>query len=515
MDRRATPMKAKKHPMKTDQMVLGVLDISETMSDSLVADKYRDLTISWSRYDYRGELIEDTSVNAILDRAGMLGYRWCLILPYGHVIAERWRPEHWRGPDFASALRDRMDRDDFLVAGSIRADDDAWFGFQNQCVLVNLDMYQQLGAPSFDSVCERPIELPKAEQRIEAGRIAALVPSGESESRQPTMTGWHFIATSLRGGVPVVGFDEPLSEGILDLSATCPARAQAMANYFHAGIVNYDPEETHADLGQDQVAFLNMVRPQTTGARNGVFLWNIEAYADIETPREDFLSPIGSLYSVAAGFKPNRILQTHGWDQSTRVVFFDYSPRALEIRRYLVENWDGEDFPKFVERLFAAFPHPETFYQLWDGRTPEDVDSSDIERVWQRELAHWGTAEAFRDHWQSYVELPHEYVDCNLMTDPTPLLDQIVNEPSAIIWWSNAFFTVYGNWFYSLEQRKQVYDNWIQQIAERNPDLYLFGSDYNNVNVNAIRAGEYWDAYQRAGSDWLNPSRLSKTEMRM
>ena len=249
MDRRATPMKAKKHPMKTDQMVLGVLDISETMSDSLVADKYRDLTISWSRYDYRGELIEDTSVNAILDRAGMLGYRWCLILPYGHVIAERWRPEHWRGPDFASALRDRMDHDDFLVAGSIRADDDAWFGFENQCVLVNLDMYQQLGAPSFDSVCEQPIELPKAEQRIEAGRIAALVPSGESESRQPTMTGWHFIATSLRGGVPVVGFDEPLSEGILDLSATCPARAQAIANYFHAGIVNYDPEATHCGPG--------------------------------------------------------------------------------------------------------------------------------------------------------------------------------------------------------------------------------------------------------------------------
>ena len=98
---------------------------------------------------------------------------------------------------------------------------------------------------------------------------------------------------------------------------------------------------------------------------------------------------------------------------------------------------------------------------------------------------------------------------------PASLLDQIVDEPSAIIWWSNAFFTVYGNWFYSLEQRKQLYDNWIEQIAERNPDLYLFGSDYNNVNVNAIRAGEYWDAYQRAGSDWLNPCRLSKTEMRM
>ncbi len=352
MDRRSMPMKAKKQPMKIDQLVLGVLDISQSMSDSSVAEKYRDFTVSWCRYDYRGELIEDTSVNAILDRAVVLGYRWCLVLPYGHVIAERWRPEDWRGLDFASALKDRIDRDDFLVAGSISADEDNWFGFENQCMLVNLEMYQQLGSPSFDMACEQPIELPKAVQRREAGHIAALVPSAECESRQPAMTGWHFIAASLRGGVPVVGFDEPLSEGILDLSATCPARSQALAPYFRDGIVSYDPEQTHSELGRDQVAFLNMVRPQTTGARNGVFLWNIESYADIETPRDDFRPPIGSLYSVAAGFKPNRILHTHGWDRSTRVVFFDYSPRALEIRRYLVEHWDGEDFPKFVDELF-------------------------------------------------------------------------------------------------------------------------------------------------------------------
>ena len=60
-----------------------------------------------------------------------------------------------------------------------------------------------------------------------------------------------------------------------------------------------------------------------------------------------------------------------------------------------------------------------------------------------------------------------------------------------------------------------MYENWIQQITRLNPDLFLFGSDYNNVNVNSVRAAEYWDAYRRAGSNCLIPCRLSKTEIRM
>jgi hypothetical protein len=501
--------------MKIERLVLGVLDISDAMSDPMVADKYRDFTISWSRYDYRDEIIEAPTVNEILNQAINLGNRWCLILPYGHIIAERWTPEHWGTQDLFSALKERVDQDDFLVAGAIIGDASTWFGFEHQCLLVNLEMYQRLSAPSFDLACEQPIELPKVERRMEQERIVALLPESETEVQQPTLTGWHLIATSLRNGVPVVGFDKQSLGGILNLSATCPERTRAFAKYLNHGIENYRREDAHHDLGDDQVAFLNMVQPQTTSAPNGVFLWNIEAYADIETPRTDFKPPISSLYSVAAGFKPNRILQTHGWDTSTRVVYFDYSPQALEIKRYMVDHWDGEDFPEFVEHLFSAFPHPETFYQLWDGLTPDDVDSSDIQRMWQRELEHWGTAQIFRDHWQAYRELPHEYVCCNIMTDPAPLFEQIAEESSAIIWWSNAFFTVYGNWFYTLDQRKQMYDNWIQQMTRLNPDLYLFGSDYNNVNVNSTGAAEYWDAYRRAGSSSLIPCRLSKTEIRM
>jgi hypothetical protein len=313
----------------------------------------------------------------------------------------------------------------------------------------------------------------------------------------------------------VIGFDQQSQNGILDMSARSAERTRAFAKYLGQGIANYHRQDANQDLGKDQVAFLNMVQPQTSGARDGVFLWNIEAYDDIEEPREDFQSPLTSLYTVAAGFKPNRILQTHGWDSGSRVVYFDYSLKALEIRKYMVDHWDGVDFPRFVERLFEVFPHPGTFYQLWDGLTPDEVDPADIRRMWQRELERWGSAQQFADHWRGYRELAHEYVGCNILTDPAPLFERIVAQPNAVIWWSNAFFTMYGNWFYTLDQRSRVYEDWIEQIARFNPDLFLFGSDYNNVNVNSVRAAEYWAAYRRAGSNCLVPCRLSKTEIRM
>ena len=42
------------------------------------------------------------------------------------------------------------------------------------------------------------------------------------------------------------------------------------------------------------------------------------------------------------------------------MVFFDYSPNALEVRKFILDEWNGRDFPSFCERIFEAFPAPET-----------------------------------------------------------------------------------------------------------------------------------------------------------
>ena len=494
---------------------LGLLDTSTAIGNEFAAKQCREHTISWSRYGYQGVIIERNTVDGILSSADEAGFGYCFIQPYGYILAERWRLDDQQPRDFFSALEAWIDANDFLVTGSIVSETGGWYGFAPGCLLVDLEKYRRFSAPAFDVTSDGPRELPAAVPRFEHGRIASLLPAAAAEVQCPRLWGWNFICSSLQHDVGVLAFSDDLRSRTLNLEATCPARRNALMRYAGEGISQYPGADDDDTLSRDQRMFLDSVRAQTAHARRGVFLWNIESYADIETPREDFPSPVSTLYSVAAGFKPNRILQTHGFTADTRIVFFDYSPAALEIRQRLVEQWDGEDLPRFVKYLFKTFPYPETFYQLWDNVTPNDVNWEDIEFVWQRELNRWGGAEMLREHWRRYRKLEHEYVCCDIMTDPAALLNQISDEPNAIIWWSNAFFTMYGNWFYTIEQRQQAYDHWTEQLASKNPALYLFGSDYNNTSVNFVQAAEYWDQYCRSGGDCLKPFKLQRTEIRM
>ncbi len=180
-----------------------------------------------------------------------------------------------------------------------------------------------------------------------------------------------------------------------------------------------------------------------------------------------------------------------------------------------MEHWEGDNFPDFVQCLFAKFPHPDTFYQLWDNRTPDDIDWNDMAQLWSRELSRWGGPRRLRDHWQAYRELEHSYVCCDLIQDPAPLLARMESEPESVIWWSNAFFTVYGNWYYSLDQRRRAYERWMEQLAKHNPEMFLYGSDFTNANVNCVQAADYCQYYHGTGADYLKPLRAYQTQIRM
>lgn len=500
--------------MKTDRLVLGLLDNSAAIGDPQLAAKYRDLTISFSRFGYHGVILERSTVDAILHEALSLGFRYCLIQPYGHVILERWKPDRAQDRDYFTALDRSLENADFLVVGQVAGGGSAWFGFEPGCLLVNLERYQQLGCPRFDPSASASQELPDAVATFESGRISSLRRGTKTVMQTPERPGWRWIQSSLQAGLPVRDFAAEVRYHSLYLPTDPPAR-EVMMGLLGAGIERGSSLGCPTQLSAEQVEFLQAIHKQTSSARRGVFLWNIESYDDIQTPPSGFRQPISTLYTVAAGFKPNRLLHTHGFNQHTRVIFFDYSPNALAVRMYMVECWEGEDFPDFVRGLFEKFPHPRTFYQLWNGCTPADVDWRDVLRIWQGELSRWGGSNRFREHWRAYRDLPHSYICCDLLQDPQPVLGKMESEPGSVIWWSNAFFTICGNWLYSLQQRQEAYEYWIRQLAERNPQLYMYGSDYTNANVNFFQAAEYYQACLSEQADYLKPRRAYKTQIRM
>ena len=260
--------------------------------------------------------------------------------------------------------------------------------------------------------------------------------------------------------------------------------------------------------------FLKEVQRQVVNAPRGVFLWNLEPYDDVRTPPTGFDPPISTLYSVASGFKPNMILESLGFDARTRVVFFDCSTRALEVKRLLLEGWDGRDFPAFVPHLFRKVPSGDAHYHLWDGATPETLDPKAVERAWERELERWGGERAFAEHWSRYRQLRHEFVRCDVLGNAARLLARVEPEEHAVIWWSNAFFSVWGNWLLDAAERRAAYERWVEELAERNPELFLYGSDFSNSSVNDVRAGEYRLMLRDADCDELVPLSANTHEIR-
>lgn len=504
--------------MYIENLVFGLLDTSRRIESESLAAQLRSFTISWSRYGYHDLIIEKSSLNEILDEASALGYKYCLVQAHGHIIAENWHPNHSERKDFQTALRDWIDNHDFFVTGHIVERATGWYGLRQDCVLVNLEYYEAFGRPLYHPTCESPVEVA---QPIRGPKLKAdaktplwLLPSGQTVLRSPELPGWNFIDVSLKHGKTVYNFDESIVNHKLYVNPEIQSQAGAFDGGRARAQSNFQREAADL-LGEgDGREFLHLTSSQMENATRGVFLWNVESYEDVGVPPPQFKAPLKTLYSVAAGFKPNMILHTHGFDEQTEIVFFDYSRNALRIRQLLHQEWDGEDYPRFVKYILDKFPAPDTFYQLWAGTSPDNLNWADVAACWRDEVDRWGGERVIKNHWAAYKELRHVYVECNILTEQDKLLDRITRRPDSVIWWSNAFFTVYANLKYTINERKRNYDDWINQLAAANPDIFIYGSDYNNISVNCIQAGTYAEQYSKSGGDYLNPLKLCATEIR-
>jgi len=275
--------------------------------------------------------------------------------------------------------------------------------------------------------------------------------------------------------------------------------------------------EFFIDLGPDlacQPEFLQGISRLSEQAAHGVFVLNFESYRDIEVPPPGFDRPVSVLYSVGAGLKPNRILETHGFDARTRVVYFDYSTQALEFRRLLRAEWDGRRYPDFLRSVFQKMPAPGTHYFLWPGANPDNLDWVEMDRLWAAEAARWGGENEIAAHWLRYRELDHEFLLCNILTSQDGLLEYVGNRRGSVIWWSNAFCTVFSACHYTLEEKQELYEDWIRKLASKAPGILLYGSDHSNSPVNCTGAAEYWKSYQEAGGGSLGERRLYRHAMR-
>ena len=423
-----------------------------------------DITISWLRFKYTGRIIEDSSVDAILDRATHSGHKYCLILTHGTIVSHAWEL------GLVKTIEAWASEHAFLAAGETKRAGRFVLGNLPGGLLVDLARYRELSKPKFG----------------EAGKS--------------------LVKASLAAGIAVERLPEAISATFLNIAPENSQQAESLQGVLNAAIATkeLDPRA----LGAGQLKFLTGVQRQVQNSRRGIFVWNFESYDEVNRPPADFGAPVSTIYSVAAGLKTSWILQTHGFDEKTRVVYFDYSQQALDFKRLLHDEWNGEDYPEFLRYLFTKLKPGEVFYQLWGGFSPQDMAWDTVRDAWTREIARWGGESVIKEHWRRARQLRVDYVLCNILEDQGPLLREMDNRPNSVIWWSNVFFTFYSNWFHSIDQQRAIYERFIRDLNERSPNTLVYGNDYNNIAVNAIRAAEYSKAYFATEENCLEPERF-------
>src|SRR5579863_6111887 len=372
--------------MSAGQVVCGLLDISSSIQEGSLSEWARSLTVSWLRFKYSGEILESADLNELLDLALESGYRYCLLQCYGHLILEHWQPGDEHGGVFPGPILQEMEQRKVPV---LISENSAANVPHPSLMLVNLLEYRKAGKPRYPSAF-----------------------FGGSDPSRPVVTGWSMV----------------------DLCFGSPDARKALAAYRGMSILAYPARQENHVLAPEADAFLREIKSATQNSQRGIFLWNFEPYSDIEDPPPGFHRPLSCLYSVAAGLKSNRILETHSFDSQTRVVIFDYSAPGLQFKRLLLQEWDGSDYPEFIRRIREKLPPGEAYYWLW-----ENPDQAEMERLWSQEVDRWGGEQNLRDHWKHYRKLKHQFVICNLLDDRRALLNAMNSDPNSAIWWSNAF----------------------------------------------------------------------------
>ena len=437
--------------------VYGVLDVRDRLHDAALGERCRELTFAWSRWSYAGSMIEHSDPDLLLALAAERGVRYCLVQACGHLVIETLRPKGAAAPELVELLIAALGDDAWLVGRRISAN-----AIHDACWLVDLERWQARGRPHL-----------------------------EHDAQQP----WLFLATG-------DGIADSPPQALLrgrDLEPQREAHAQALSQ----SPAQVDITRLQPPLGE----FVASLARTLDQCQRGVFIWNLEPYDDVHIENAQ---PLRSLHCVAAGFKPNAILRSHGYTTDTEVVFFDYSGEALAFRRLLIEHWDGYDLPSFL------LPHmnpAETHYWLRSTARGQMPERDELEQLWARELQDWGGADAFAEQWNATRRLRHRFVEVDLLQAPEIALGTPPDGPS-LVWWSNAFSSVHALWHLRHAERLNAFSRWIEVIAERCPQAWLLGADANNCPVGGIQAAAYASVLSAWQGGMHEPLPASATAMR-
>jgi hypothetical protein len=450
--------------------IVGIYNDSDNIKNKEIADKSKELTEFFIKH-HKGTskntiVIEDISVDSILQAAKNIDCDYCLIVSIGQFILDN---------RFFDHIEKWMQKIDFFVTGHIidnetdnshnKYNGGQYWGFHKQCLLVNMNYYKEFKCPKYgykfinkDAVEVHTATRSSANIHHDYTPIQ-LKPASKTDLRIPSADGWNLINESLAHNIPVYNFNIPI---------------RTTKQYIY-------PNKDLNTIKQSVFSIYKLL----DSAKNCVFIWNTENYKDVKP-----INKLEKVFGVAAGFKTNFILNTNGFNSDTEVIYYDYSKVSLLFKKIMIKSFDGEDYPAFCNWAINKYNIPVT-----TGNSTRDKADYNL---WNQELERWGGISNFKNHWNIYKTLPHKYIHVNILDNPKVLIPYMDKEKNTAIWWSNIFYTPTAYFSMSKLQLEDLFINkWISSLNQYNNDnLIILGKDHLNIRVTNNNIKEYIECLQ-------------------
>jgi hypothetical protein len=318
---------------------------------------------------------------------------------YTHAVVLSTGTEFINGDEFFNEVELAVySEDSFFLMGHIPDRDDGYYELHDQCYIINLDTYTELGCPNVGEFAyyseHTQIEPARSNINIHDDYTPLWVLPGTVEKTyKHKWHGWNIISVALANNKIVKVF---------------PSTFRNNKVYYYP---NYEPAfipKSSYLYGKYSVASQALFYP-----------YNTEEFIAV-----DFKGPVRQLVIQASGLQWYEYLLYYGYDENTIVRFVDYNLFALECMNHITSNWDGTaDYMQFAQDYVdsrRSILTTSNDHMITTTGSKQDVDTT----MWQDML----TKIKFEFHHQDLV-----------LNTALPVSTWVDNVPSTIIHLSHIF----------------------------------------------------------------------------
>ncbi len=433
-------------PLKTEKILFAIVDQTNLESKhNIFFKKLYDITFSYTSRVSQN-LNKDIKFFKNIDDAmsESITYDLIVIQNVGNFL---------RNNEFLLHLENYYYKNkDFFVLGFVldwpAEGKEGWLELHNQMMVVNPRVWKSIQSPKYGDWLETTEELPnysRSDENFHDKYTPYWVKGEEGSSIQRrNKQGWGFIKAALSHGIKLDNFSQEMRDCRLYIYPETNTE-----NLYNAFI------EKNLLLVENpnQKKWIKESTPKIT-----IWIYNSEYYKfDRDLTGCDFY--IGP----ASGFK---YLDALNYNDKIKFLFYDYNQSSLNWIKNIHQNWNGIDFPSFLESQSNEFKKYYKFINK-DVRTNQSLLFKDF-----------GGEQNFRNLWNMFKITNPFYLKTDLFnTDDVNVLLNSISCEKPFFNYSNIFATDFTILNHSLEEIQDYYQEFLKTIKTQFPNSITYGCD--------------------------------------